>query len=229
MDDRCQQFTSSDIANSMLDMVDYKRNLYGKRVLENSCGEGNILCLVVERYIKDAMESGISLKAIVRGLENDIYGAEIKKDTYDLCVKSLDAIAFKYGIENVNWKIINGDVLKKPFKKTFHYIIGNPPYISYKNLEIKTRIFIKENYPTCRQGKPDYCYAFIENAIDYLHKNGLMVYLIPNSIFKNVFAVELREKILKHIEKIYDFSNCKLFKNALTSSAIMVLHNIMTP
>src|SRR5665647_2830724 len=129
MDDRCQQFTPSDIANSMLDMIDYKRNLYGKRVLENSCGEGNILCLVVERYIKDAMESGISLKAIVRGLENDIYGAEIKKDTYDLCVKNLNAIAFKYGIKNVNWKIINGDVLKNPFKKTFHYIIGNPPYI----------------------------------------------------------------------------------------------------
>ena len=48
MDIRCQQFTSYEIANEMLDLLGYQHNLYGKTLLENSCGEGNILCLAVE-------------------------------------------------------------------------------------------------------------------------------------------------------------------------------------
>ena len=51
MDKRCQQFTASDIAEEMLDLLGYQEDLFGKKLLENSCGEGNILCLVVERYI----------------------------------------------------------------------------------------------------------------------------------------------------------------------------------
>ena len=51
MDSRCQQFTSLEIADEMLDLLGYRQNLYGKTVLENSCGEGDILCLVVKRYI----------------------------------------------------------------------------------------------------------------------------------------------------------------------------------
>lgn len=49
MDIRCQQFTAKDIANEMLDFLGYSHDIYGKKILENSCGEGNIICLVVER------------------------------------------------------------------------------------------------------------------------------------------------------------------------------------
>ena len=36
----------------MLDYIGYSKKLYGKRVLENSCGEGNILLEIVTRYIE---------------------------------------------------------------------------------------------------------------------------------------------------------------------------------
>ena len=45
MDIRCQQFTKEYIANEMLDLLGYRKSVYGKKILENSCGEGNILCL----------------------------------------------------------------------------------------------------------------------------------------------------------------------------------------
>ena len=72
-------------------------------------------------------------------------------------------------------------------------------------------------------GKPDYCYAFIENAIDYLAQGGKMVYLIPDSIYKNVYAQDLRDLILQYIVEIKDYPNKKLFDNAMTSSAVMLL------
>ena len=83
MDSRCQQFTSLEIADEMLDLLGYRQNLYGKTVLENSCGEGDILCLVVKRYIENALEQGYTHDEIVLGLERDIYGAEIVVSTYE--------------------------------------------------------------------------------------------------------------------------------------------------
>ena len=38
------------------------------------------------------------------------------------------------------------------------------------------------------KGKFDYCYAFIESAFNNLNETGKTSYLIPNSIFKNVFG-----------------------------------------
>lgn len=225
MDTRCQQFTTQDIANEMLDLLGYKKSLYGKKLLENSCGEGNILCLAVERYIKSAYKEGYTKESIVVGLENDIYGAEIIKETYCKCLENLDAVAEKYGLGKIKWSVFCGDILKRPFKVKFEYIVGNPPYIAYRNLEEEVRKFIKTEYTTCKAGKPDYCYAFIENAIQYLDTRGKMVYLVPNSIYKNVYAQELRNLIKKYIEIIKDYPNKKLFNNAMTSSTIMFLRN----
>lgn len=223
MDARCQQFTSKEITCEMLDWLRYEHDLYGKKLLENSCGEGNILCMAVERYIQDALQRGYSSDEIVLGLERDIYGAEIVESTYNRCIENLNNVVKRYNLGNVHWNIFNGDVLTRPFDFMFDYVIGNPPYISYRNLEIETRKFLKENYDTCKEGKPDYCYAFIENAIQYLAPGGKMVYLIPNSIYKNVYAQRLRGLILQYIEGIRDYPNQKLFDNAMTSSAIMFL------
>lgn len=41
MIDKCKVFTPKEIVKSMLDTVNYKKNLFGKKVLENSCGDGN--------------------------------------------------------------------------------------------------------------------------------------------------------------------------------------------
>ena len=223
MDIRCQQFTSSEIAEEMLDLLCYRKNLYGKTVLENSCGEGDILCLVVKRYIQDALEQGYAHDEIVLGLESDIYGAEIVVKTYEKCIENLDNITKRYDLGKVRWNIFCGDVLMFPFTIKFDYIVGNPPYISYKNLDDNVREFIRKEYFTCKKGKPDYCYAFIENAIRYLADGGSMVYLIPNSIYKNVYAQDLRKLVLRYIEEIRDYPNKKLFKNAMTSSSIMLL------
>ena len=55
-----------------------------------------------------------------------------------------------------------------------------------------------------------------------LHKNGILAYLIPSSIFKNVFAKNLRQILLKHITTIVDYTTKKLFENALIAAAILV-------
>ncbi|MCK8099326.1 SAM-dependent methyltransferase [Bacillus sp. 2CMS4F] len=222
MNKKCQVFTPAKIVVEMLDLVGYVSNLYGKKVIENACGDGNILKEIVKRYIEECLHKSLSLEQIKAGLELDIYGVEIDPIHQSNCIKNLDLIAANYGLYNVSWNILNRDILKTKLEISFDFVIGNPPYITYRDLDEDTRLFIRENFKSCSKGKFDYCYAFIEASLNSLNDKGKMAYLIPSSIFKNVFAQRLRDMMLCDITEIYDYTVQKIFHNALTSSAILI-------
>ena len=219
----CQIFTPEKYVKKLLKLINYKSDIYGKDFLENSCGEGNILIEVVERYIKDCKRKKISKHDIKRGLENDIEAFEIDKNKLEICLKKLNDLCKKYDILDVNWNIHNEDALKFNYIKKYDYIVGNPPYISYRDLKDEVRKYVKETFASCKKGKFDYCYAFIESSINNLDENGKMAYLIPNSIFKNVFGKELRNIMKPFIIEIYDNFDEKVFDNAIISPSIIVL------
>ena len=105
MNYKCQVFTPNEFVEMMLDLADYKKNLYGKKVLENSFGNGNFLVEIVERYIIDAINNKLDDDLIKNGLQDDIYGFEIDKTRLDECINRLNQVTLKYGIDNVNGKI----------------------------------------------------------------------------------------------------------------------------
>ena len=57
---KCQIFTPDDIVDGMLNHLGYSDHLYGKTVLESSCGNGQFLKEIVIRYIKDCESRGLS-------------------------------------------------------------------------------------------------------------------------------------------------------------------------
>lgn len=220
MSGNCQIPTPIEYAKEMLDYAGYQSNLYGKRVLENSCGEGNILCEIVRRYIEDATASGYSKAAIAAGLEYDIEAYEVDNRKVDVCTANLKDILKEYDINEVRWNIHNTDYLKDGIKR-YSYIIGNPPYITYHDMEKKQRKYLKKKYASCREGRFDYCYAFIEKSLESLERGGILVYLVPYSVIRNKFGSELRKIILPYLEEIYDYTGIKIFPEAITSSIIM--------
>lgn len=223
MNKKCQVFTPENYVRELLDSVGYTHNLYGKKILENSCGDGNILVEVVQRYIDDGRANGLSGTRIKNGLERDIYGIEIDKEQYEKCIRNLDEVLKRKAIGNVEWKVFNDDYLKWDTNIKFRYIVGNPPYITYSELAEEEQIFVKNNFATCVKGKFDYCYAFIEKSIKSLSNDGKMSYLIPSSIYKTVFGHNLRTFISPYIAKIRDYKQVKIFDKALVKSSIMVL------
>lgn len=80
MAENCQIQTPEKYVRHMLDYIDYNTGIYGKRILENSCGTGNILLEIVTRYIENAQAKNISLRDIQAGLSRDIYAYEIDKN-----------------------------------------------------------------------------------------------------------------------------------------------------
>ena len=228
---KCQIFTPKTNVKELLDWVGYSENLYGKKIIEPSCGQGNILVDVVERYILDSLKNNYSKNEIKNGLSQDIYGIEYDKKHYDKCIDNINNVIKKYGINNVDWNIYCEDSLKLDLNIKFDYVVGNPPYISYKMLDEETRNYVRKNFDTCSQGKFDYCYPFIEKGVKFLKKGGKIAFLVPGSIFKNVFSSNLRNFLKQDIIDIYDYATRKLFneyatgekKKILTSSIVFVL------
>ena len=85
-----------------------------------------------------------------------------------------------------------------------------------------SRNSLKAKFESCSVGKFDYCYAFIELGIKHLNETGKLVQLIPNNIYKNVFAKKLRELLSDHISTVLDYPDQKLFDKTLTSVSIFL-------
>lgn len=223
MNKKCQVFTPENYVRELLDSVGYMHDLYGKKILENSCGDGNILVAVVQRYINECVAKGLSRTKIKNGLAKDIYGFEIDGKQYEKCILNLNEVLKYNNINTVNWKIYKEDFLRWKEDVKFQFVVGNPPYITYSELNEIEQQFVKNNFKTCIKGKFDYCYAFIEKSIEVLDTNGKMSYLIPSSIFKTVFGYNLRTYMKPYLVEIKDYTQVKIFDKALVKSSIMVL------
>lgn len=213
--------TPEGIVNQVLDYAGYTNDLYGKKVLENSCGEGNFLTQIVERYIDDCGIRELSREDIKAGLERDIVAYEIDEQKIDTCIHRLEEIGKRYNIESVNWNIKKQDFLKVGLKEKFDLIIGNPPYCTYHDLSDEERAFLRDNFESCQNGRFDYFYAFIEKSLNVLNTGGGLFYLVPFSLYRNKSAKALRKKLISKLRLVVDYSGINIFEKVTVSSTLI--------
>ena len=158
MANNCKIFTPEEYVEELLNAVEYREHLYGQSVLENSCGDGNILMGVVRRYILSCRADGRTDEEIRRGLERDICGMELEEKHAAKCRENLQAVATQLGIEEIKWNIIEGNYLHYSFNRQFDYVLSNPPYVVYRDIEQRERDYLKEHFTCCTEGKFDYYY-----------------------------------------------------------------------
>lgn len=221
---KCQRFTPYGTVIEMLQMAKYgvNNNIIGKKFLDNSFGSGNVLVEAVKCYITACEKAGISPAVIAEMLHRDIYGVELDEELHTQCLTRLNAIADNHNLPQVSWNLICTDALRWETEDQFDFIIGNPPYVAYREIDEQNRKYLRENYKSCGRGKFDYCYAFIEKALRILSEDGILVQLVPNNIYKNVFAEDLRSMLCTHITQIDIFPSQNLFEEVLTSTSIFV-------
>lgn len=223
-DRNCQISTPKKYVEEMLDYVGYKQDLWGHRVLENSCGEGNILVEIVKRYVADAKRNQYTFEEIAKGLENDIVAYEVDQEKIEICLKRLNKVALSENLPEIKWNIKHQDFLKSD-KQSAEFVIGNPPYITYHDLKQEEREFLQKNFTVCQKGRFDYCYAFIEASVRALADDGKMIYLIPFSIFRNRFAARLRVFLRNYIAKVVDYRSINVFPGITCSASLIFCEN----
>ena len=147
---------------------------------------------------------------------------ELDRELFGICIERLNKITNEYGIPPVKWLLFNENALTWKCDVTFDFIIGNPPYITYKDIDDDSRRFLKQTFSSCSNGKFDYCYAFIERSINLLSDKGKLVQLVPTNIYKNVFGKNLRSILLPYVDVIKEYPGEKLFADTLTSSTVFL-------
>lgn len=221
---KCQIQTPAPYVSRLLDKAMYQSNLIGKKVLENSFGEGNILCEIVHRYIQDGLKRDVTLETIKVGLEKDIIGYEVDPSCIRFCRNRLDKLAYQYGITNVDWDLRNRDFLKDSIAQV-DFIIGNPPYITYHDLQEEERLYLKSHFHSCEKGRFDYYYAFIEQSLAWLKPTGNLVYLVPYALLTNKFARSVRRMLSDHLKEIVDFRYMNVFEQVMCTPVSIVYQN----
>ncbi len=79
---------------------------------------------------------------------------------------------------NTHVSVIQGDFLRSESPRKFHYIIGNPPYVSILRLDEQEKTEYKSLYRTAT-GRFDLYMLFFERAIEALEPGGRLVFVTP--------------------------------------------------
>lgn len=217
-----QVFTPQYIVEEMLNYTGYNGgSILSKHIIDNSCGDGAFLKVIVSRYCKVAIEKELQKNQIKSDLETYIHGIDTDKDAFMKCKDNLNAVVESFGITGVNWDLYNKSSLSMhKFDNKMDYVVGNPPYVRVHNLdetydEVKTFRF-------ANGGMTDLYLAFFELGFKMLNKTGKLCYITPSSWLNSVAAANMRMYILKekNLDSLVDLGHFQPFEHATAYTII---------
>ena len=193
-------------------------------ILDPACGCGIFLVSAIE-YLHEKFHKPIN--EIIKV----VYGIEIERDNVRRCELVMTLLRAKYGERiTINTNIIHADSLSSNWLELLGVdgidcIIGNPPYVNPHDLSKETSQYLKDHFVTTKDGVFNIFYAFIEHAMKFLNKGGLLGYIIPNNFLSIKSAFNLRNylKESKCIKTIIDFGDNMIFKPIRTYNCILLL------
>ena len=218
-----QVFTPEKTVIRMLDEIGYSGvSIINKTIVDISCGDGAFLKEALKRYIKACRENKMPDDKIYKMVADHIFGYEIDEAFYHDCQNNLRNIIneelvknYKYAfksIKNIDGLTING--------LSFDFVVGNPPYLSYREMDEETRDYLRDNFVTCKESKYDYSYAFIEKSVELLKDDGLATIIAPINMYRIKSGRLMREYLRDKLIKIIDVTEDNIFPGVLTNPVI---------
>lgn len=185
--------TSSALKNYFQDIYS-KKQLDKLRIIDLSCGTGNLLCLMLEKLIELSFEINGEYSYNSLWLK----GYDLDEHAGKKFQKSILEILRTYNLSG-NISFENKDGLLTNISEKYDIVLGNPPYIGEKNNKelfdnIKQTKFGKLYY----ESKMDYFYFFIEKAMEILKPNGILSYITTNYWLKADSGKTLRYFLRKN-------------------------------
>lgn len=164
--------------------------------------------------------------------QNQIFGIDIQEYSVTRSKLLLSLLALSEGedIEQFHFNIHQGDTLIFNWQEViddfqgFDVIVGNPPYVSARNLDVAAKENVKL-WEVCSTGNPDLYIPFFQIGYENLAPNGILGYITMNTFFKSLNGRALR----KYFEdnriaiRIIDFGTHQIFKSKSTYTCICLL------
>lgn len=121
-------------------------------------------------------------------------------------------------------KIEYSDFLKKGCEEKYQAIIGNPPYVRWKNVpdEVQTSFRTGEYWKDKMNGLSDILYAFMYKCVDCLNNDGELIFITPQFWTVTQHARALRKYLTERgqLEFIITFHEMRLFDSVSSNIVI---------
>ncbi|MFX0123921.1 MAG: Eco57I restriction-modification methylase domain-containing protein [Candidatus Hodarchaeota archaeon] len=108
-----------------------------------------------------------------------------------------------------------GNFFDFPISRKFDVVIGNPPYIRWKNLSLEQRQYFSTSsfWQKRMNGLTDILQPFIFKCVDHLKPNGELIFITPIFWMQTLHAEPLRRFLLENgsLEVIINFHETRIF------------------
>ena len=193
-----------------------------------SCGTGAFLYTIAEQIHKQTNKQYFDI------FKENIFGLDISDYSIERTKILLSLLAIFNGEDMIffDFNLSIGNALNFDWNKNylgfdgFDIIVGNPPYVRARNLDIKTKVLMS-NWNTTKSGNQDLYIPFFEIAIKYLKENGILGYITVNTFKRSVNARKLREYFKSNSLNIsiLDFGNQQIFRKKSTYTCLIFIKN----
>ena len=98
----------------------------------------------------------------------------------------------------------------------FDTIIGNPPYVAFKNITIDTLQKIQQtDYLSDYDNRTNLFIHFIRKSAEHLNEGGEIIFITPREFIKSTSSIKLNNFLYQHgtITDWYEYGDQVLFKN----------------
>ncbi|BAW74219.1 type IIS restriction enzyme R and M protein [Helicobacter pylori] len=198
--------------------------LYGKSILEEANDNGlELEALALEKQMANLFHDYRPYPKLdktdrVVGLEHfNLYVLTSYKDLQDENERYANAFEWRFEFPEVLDD--EGDFLG------FDCIIGNPPYIDYRKIDEKTKIFLSKFSSVYKKSKEGSIFVyFIERASQLIIKHGEISFINPIAYLCKPTDHGIRDYIDKNLKitMLIDLSNIKIFESASTYTCINI-------
>ena len=185
-------------------------------------------------------------------LENNIYGVDLNEESVEIAKLSLwlrtaqprrklnDLSSnIQCGNSLIDSKSVAGDkafnwttAFSKVFENGgFDVIIGNPPYVSNKDMHrhgMQNQIaFWNDTFESSKSGNYDIFIPFIEQGMRLLKKGRILSFIIPNKFLSAKYSKSLLNLVSNNytFKEVIDYSNVRVFADASVYPIIITIAN----
>lgn len=138
--------------------------------------------------------------------------------------KNITAYEIDKQISLFHKQVIAKSFIAENIDKKFDLIIGNPPYIRWKNLEDELKKELEKHtlWHKYFNSLCDYSYIFILKSIELLKDGGELIFITPEYWLNTTHSLNLRNYMVQngYFEQIIHFNETPIFEKATVSTII---------
>jgi adenine-specific DNA-methyltransferase len=116
------------------------------------------------------------------------------------------------------------DFLKVRPEERYEVVIGNPPYVRWRNIPRAWREEFRRSpyWGRVMNGLSDLAYAFIYHSVNMLREGGELIFITPVSWMGTVHGARLREYLIRrgYLDLVVNFNEMRVFEGVSTATMI---------